>query len=297
MKSIKRLIQVILASTSILILSGCFSKDDLNQPIQEYLKTNYGIQGEFSVIQTTNNWFEGIDHQTYVEMKKPYRAYPFLMIDRDTLEILKEESRDDIYLEQFKGAYIEQHPEVVQVLEQSIKKYGLVKYPNKYVSLKNGPVYIFPYGNIEVDMDNSQELLDDFKKTQKIDTTKLLPTLIPSDPRSKISDGKHGKYATEIGVVNFKFEFDMYKNEHPIPNAKDLIEDFQKSGVLTKGIYSIYMRVDDSNPKHFVRLENNSVVLFEVDGNGEYTIIATPKYGDFWDTYFYGDYAAKKNIE
>ncbi|MBK3497472.1 hypothetical protein JFL43_22220, partial [Viridibacillus sp. YIM B01967] len=107
MKSIKRLIQVILASTSILILSGCFSKDDLNQPIQEYLKTNYGIQDEFSIIKTTNNWFEGIDHQTYIEMKKPYRAYPSLMIKRDTLKILKEES-SDIYFEQFKGAYIEQ---------------------------------------------------------------------------------------------------------------------------------------------------------------------------------------------
>lgn len=51
MKSIKRLIQFILVSTSFLILSGCyFSKDKLNQPIQEYLKTNYGIKGEFSVI-------------------------------------------------------------------------------------------------------------------------------------------------------------------------------------------------------------------------------------------------------
>lgn len=119
MKSIKRLIQVTLVSTSFLILSGCyFSKDKLNQPIQEYLKTNYGIQEEFSVIQTDNNWFGGIGHQTYVEMKKPYRAYPFLMIERDTLKILKDDS-DDIYLEQFKGAYIEQHPEVVQVIEQN----------------------------------------------------------------------------------------------------------------------------------------------------------------------------------
>lgn len=117
MNSIKRLIQVILASTSILILSGCFSKDDLNQPILEYLETNYGIQGEFSVIQTSNNWFEGIDHQTYIEMKKPYHAYPYLMIDRDTLKILEKESRDDIYLSQFKGAYIEQHPKVVQIVE------------------------------------------------------------------------------------------------------------------------------------------------------------------------------------
>ncbi|MDC2865369.1 hypothetical protein [Bacillus sp. BP-3] len=295
MKSMKRLIQVILVSTSILILSGCyFPKDKLNQPIQEYLKTNYGIQGEFSVIQTDNNWPNGIGHQTYVEMKKPYRAYPFLMIEKDTLKIIKDDS-DDIYLEQFKGAYIEQHPEVVQVIEQIIKKYGLVKYPNKVVLEGHNPIYIFPYENIEIDINNSQELLDDFKKTQKIDTTKLLPTLIPSDPRSKKDDGEHGMYASKIGVVNFLFEFDMNKNKHPIPKAKDLIEDFQKSGVLTKGIYSIYMRIDNSN--HYVGSENNSVVLFEVDENGEYTIIATPKYGDFWDTYFYGDYAAEKNIK
>ncbi|PEK39504.1 hypothetical protein CN586_28630 [Bacillus toyonensis] len=289
MKSIKRLIQVILVSTPILILSGCFSnfsKDELNQPIQEYLKTNYGIQGGFSVVETDNYWFQGVDHQTYVEIKKPYRAYPFLMIERGTWKILNDDS-DDIYLEQFKGAYIEQHPEVVQVIEQIIKKYGLVKYPNKFISVENGPVYIFPYDNLEFNIIYSQELLDDFKKTQKIDTTKLLPTLIPSDPRRENYNGRY------LGVVNFLFKFDMSKNKHPIPKAQDLIEDFQKSGVLTKGIYNIDMLVDDSNGGS----EYNNVALFEVDENGKYTIIATPKYDELRDTYFYGDYAAKKNIK
>ncbi|MEW9578952.1 hypothetical protein U9K47_27055 [Bacillus toyonensis] len=286
MKSIKRLIQVILVSTSILILSGCFSnfsKDDLNQPIQKYLKTNYGIQGGFSVVETDNYWFQGVDHQTYVEMKKPYRAYPFLMIERGTWKILNDDS-DDIYLEQFKGAYIEQHPEVVQVIEQIIKKYGLVKYPNKFISVENGPVYIFPYDNLEFNIIYSQELLDDFKKTQKIDTTKLLPSLIPSDPRRENYNVRY------LGVVNFLFKFDMSKT---IPKAQDLIEDFQKSGVLTKGIYNIDMLVDDSNGGS----EYNNVALFEVDENGKYTIIASPKYGELENTYFYGDYAAKKNIK
>ncbi|MGG2016920.1 hypothetical protein [Bacillus sp. S10(2024)] len=294
MKSIKRLIQVILLSTSILILSGCyfskdnFSKDSLNQPIQEYLKTNYGIQGEFSVIKTSNNGFVDIGHQTYVEMKKPYRAYPFLMIERDTLKVLKDDS-DDIYLEQFKGAYIEQHPEVVQVMKQIIKKYGLVKYPNKAAPEENGPIYMFPYDNIGVNVNDYQYLLDDFKKTQKINTTELLTKLIPSDRRNEKRNGKY------LGVVNFLFEFDMNKNKHPIPKAKDLIEDFQKSGILTKGIYSIEMKVDDST--HYVGSEYDNVALFEVDGNGEYTIIATPKYDDFYRTYYYGDYAAEKNIK
>ncbi|MGG1149623.1 hypothetical protein [Bacillus wiedmannii] len=286
MKSIKRLIQFILVSTPILILSGCFSnfsKDDLNQPIQEYLKTNYGIQGGFSVVETDNYWFQGVDHQTYVEMKKPYRAYPFLMIERGTWKILNDDS-DDIYLEQFNGAYIEQHPEVVQVIEQIIKKYGLVKYPNKFISVENGPVYIFPYDNLEFNIIYSQELLDDFKKTQKIDTTKLLPTLIPSDPRRENYNVRY------LGVVNFLFKFDMSKT---IPKAQDLIEDFQKSGVLTKGIYNIDMLVDDSNGGS----EYNNVALFEVDENGKYTIIASPKYGELENTYFYGDYAAKKNKE
>lgn len=291
MKFIKRLIQVILVSTSFLILSGCyFPKDQLNQPIQEYLKTNYRIQDEFSVIQTDNNWLNGIDHQTYIEIKKPYRAYPFLMIERDTLKILEDHS-DDIYLEQFTGAYIEQHPKVVQVMKQIIKKYGLVKYPNKAVPEENDSIRIFPYDNIGVNVNNYQELLDNFKKTQKIDTTELLPKLIPSDLKGK---NRNGMY---LGVVNFLFEFDMNKNKHPIPRAIHLIEDFQKSRVLTKGIYSIEMRVNDSNPDnfpHFIEPEYDNIALFEVDGNGEYTIIATPKSEDLYDTYYYGDYVAKK---
>ena len=40
--------------------------------------------------------------------------------------------------------------------------------------------------------------------------------------------------------------------------------------------------------------EYNNVVLFEVDENGKYTIIANPKYDDLDNSYFYGDYAAQK---
>ncbi|KKZ90865.1 hypothetical protein B4147_0228 [Bacillus wiedmannii] len=50
------------------------------------------------------------------------------------------------------------------------------------------------------------------------------------------------------------------------------------------------MLVDDSNGGS----EYNNVYLFEVDEDGKYTIIATLKYGELGDTYFYGDYAAKK---
>ncbi|EEL67508.1 hypothetical protein bcere0026_55580 [Bacillus mycoides] len=57
------------------------------------------------------------------------------------------------------------------------------------------------------------------------------------------------------------------------------------------------MLVEDSNPEHNVGSEYSNVTLFEVDENGKYTIIATPKYDELRDNYFYGDYAAKKNIE
>ncbi|WP_336769765.1 hypothetical protein [Bacillus bombysepticus] len=290
MKRIKRLIQVIFVSTPILILSGCyFDKEQLNQPIHEYLKTNYGIQDDFSVIRTSNNWFNGIDHHTYVEMKKPYRTYPYLTIDRETFKIVEDHS-DDIYLEQFKGAYIEQHPEVVQVMKQVIKKYGLIKYPDKADPKVDGPIRIFPYDNIEFNINNSEGLLDDFKKTQKIDTPGLLPTLIPSDPKSEKKNSR--RY---VGVANFLFEFDMYQNKHSIPKAIDLIEDFQKSGVLTKGIYNIDMSIDDSNPERsYVGRDQDNMAMFEVDENGKYTIIATPKHDDLHDTYFYGDYSTKK---
>jgi len=52
--------------------------------------------------------------------------------------------------------------------------------------------------------------------------------------------------------------------------------------------------VDDSNLDHIVGSEYSNIALFEVDENGKYTIIATPKYDELRVTYFYGDYAAKK---
>jgi hypothetical protein len=254
------------------------------------LKTNYGIQDEITVIQTDDIWFEGIDHHTTIEINKPYHAYPHLSIKRDTLQILDDES-DDIYLAQFKGAYIKQHPEVVRVMKQLIKKYGLVKYPNKVVLKKASPISIFPYDNIELNIIDSQLLLYDFKKTQRIDTIDLLPKLKPTDPRRAYFNSRYA------GVVNFLFEFDMNKNKHPIPKAKDLIEDFQKSGVLKKGVYNIDMFVKDSGSKYSIGWEHNNLALFEVDENGKYTIIATPTYEDLNKSYFYGDYEAKKSKE
>jgi len=284
MKNFKRIIQTILISTPIL-LSGCsdFSEEDLNKPIQEHL-AKYGVTEKFTLIETDDNWFEGIDHQTTIKINKPYVAYPFLMVERDTLKILEEES-DNIFLEEFKGAYIEQHTEVFKLIKHIIKKYGLLKHP------EGTPTSVFPYDNIELNIIGTQVLLDDFKKTHKIDTKALLPTLRPSDPRRVNYNSRY------VGVVNFLFEFDMNKNKHPIPKATDLLEDFQKSGVLTQGIYNIDLLVDDSNPDNMVGWDYNNVVLIEVDENGKYTIIANPTYDDLDKAYFYGDYAAKKNKE
>lgn len=200
------------------------------------------------------------------------------------MRILDEES-DDIYLELFKGAYIKQHPEVVRIVKQIIKSYGLVKYPNKVVMDDDGPTYMFPYDNILLNINYSLELLDEFKKTQKIDTVALLPTLKPNDPRNN-----NARY---LGVVNFSFEFDINKNKHPIPTGKDIISEFQKSGVLKKGIYNIDIYIYSSNIDDYVDENKHTSALFEVDEKGRYTIIATPKWEDLDDSYFYGDYARK----
>ena len=60
MKGTKRLIQVILVSTPILILSGCFSKDDLNQPIQEYLKQTMEYKVGFLLLRQIIIGFKGL---------------------------------------------------------------------------------------------------------------------------------------------------------------------------------------------------------------------------------------------
>lgn len=55
-------------------------------------------------------------------------------------------------------------------------------------------------------------------------------------------------------------------------------------------MYSVVETAKENNlgPYHYL------LYLFEVDENGKYTIIATPKYDDLDNSYFYGDYEAKK---
>ncbi|PFH88707.1 hypothetical protein [Bacillus sp. AFS088145] len=284
MENIKKISQLIFVSTLTLMLSGCFSKNDLKKPISDYLQTNYGINEGFKILDTDNNWFEGIDHQTYIEITKPYRSYAYLQIERDTLKILEDES-DDLFLELFKGAYIEQHPEVVNEMKRVVKKYGFTEVQNKVVKDSGVTYFTYPYDNIELNLNYSNEMVDEFKKTQTINTNDLIPTFQPVDPRNT-----NDRF---MGVINFLFEFDTNKNKHKVPEAKEIAAAFQKSGVLTKGIYNIEILVIDSSSDFSSKDELDTYALFKVDEKKNYTIIATPKYDDLDKADYYGDYLKK----
>ncbi len=72
MRKLKVTVFILLMSIPLFLLSGCFENTKLvEEPIGDYLSENYGIKNEdFKILSADNNWFEGIDHQTYVEIKK-----------------------------------------------------------------------------------------------------------------------------------------------------------------------------------------------------------------------------------
>jgi len=306
----KKIWKYIILFTSVLALSGCFTKGTLRKPVYNYLKDNFGINEEFNIISTDNNWFEGTDHQTVIEIKKPYHAFPYLLIARDSYDIL--EGSDDIYFEMFKGAYIKQHPEVIEVSNELIKKYNIDKkspyewdiekqnyfyYINitieeqqedievsnelikKYNIDKKSPYEwdiekqnYFYYINITIEEQQEDKLIEDFKKNKKINTINIIPTLVRSEPRDN---------ANNIGVINFIYYYNTYNNEHNVPKAMDLVKDFQKSKVLKQGIYNIAIQTyySESKDNHEPGGDSNydTHVLFSVDDKGNYNVIPTPK--------------------
>ncbi|MGG2094772.1 hypothetical protein AB1283_19585 [Bacillus sp. S13(2024)] len=263
MKKIKAVVLILVLSIPIFLLSGCFTKTKLNKPIGDYLSKNYGIKnGEFKILSADNNWFEGIDHQTYVEINKPYHTFAYLIVDRNSHEIDKD-SGDDVFLEIFKGAYVEQHSDVLKQSDKIIKKYNLLsESPNDYDKGKQNFYY---YLHVNIDEHQEKELIEDFKQEQKLNTDKIIKNVKVSKPRNN---------ANYIGVINFIYYYNTYKNSGSVPNAQSIVDDFEKSHVLTEGVYNIAVRTIYSSPASIQQGVDirDSNVMFIVDKSGKFKV-------------------------
>ncbi|PGW30407.1 hypothetical protein COE04_29135 [Bacillus cereus] len=266
MRKPKVTVFILLLSISLFLLSGCFTETKLEKPIGDYLSESYGIDnGNFKILSADNNWFEGIDHQTYMEIKKPYHTFAYLIVDRNSHEIDKN-SGDDVFLEIFKGAYVEQHRDVLKQSDKMIKKYNLLsESPHDYDKGKQNFYY---YLHMNIDEQQEKELIENFKRDQKINTDDIMKTLKVSKSRDNTID---------IGVINFIYYYNTYKNSETVPNAQSIMEDFEKSHVLTEGIYNIAVQTIYSSPDTIEEgmdsRDNN--VMFTVDKQGKFEILKT----------------------
>ena len=261
MKRIKWAVFILVCSIPLFLLSGCFTETKLKKTIGDYLSESYGIKdGDFKILSADNNWFEGIDHQTYVEIKKPYHTFAYLIVDRNSHEIDKN-SGDDVFLEIFKGAYVKQHRDVLKQSDKIIKKYNLLsESPNDY---DNGKQNFYYYLHINIDEQQEKELITDFKKEQKLNTDNIIKTLKVSKPRDN---------ADHIGVINFIYYYNTYKNNGSVPKAQSIVDDFEKSHVLTEGVYNVAVNTIYSSPESIQQGmdSRNSNVMFIVDKSGKF---------------------------
>ncbi|MHA6530730.1 hypothetical protein [Paenibacillus sp. BAC0078] len=243
---------------SLISLSGCVTEKDLKTPVRIYLHEKYGLNEKFEFLTWDNNWFEGIEHQTAIEIQKPYHATAFIAIERDIYKI-KEEESDNVFFELYKGAYIEQHPDVIKVAEQLINKYDLMKKSEHEYDKMKGNFYY--YLNVKMNPKQEDELVEVFRRTQNIDTISSLPKLTNS-----LEKEGHGY----PGVINLNFDFNTYKQTKDVPQAKDILRDFEKSHVLTAGLYSISVQTIEVHDQGYSQGidSRNSMVLFRVDRNG-----------------------------
>lgn len=256
-----RALTLIASLCSLLILGGCFFKSDLQQPVKDYLQSEYGIK-KFEIVSASNNWFEGIDHEVVVKITKPYKTVIYLEATRDTYTIT--ESNNDVFADIFKGAYIKQNPKVISLSNKLIQKYHLLrKSPTEYDKMKTNFYY---YLNVHIQPQQREEFLTTFRDTQKLNTKQLLPQL------ERIEENQYFPYFP-LGVVNFMYYFNVAKQPTVIPQAKQLFEDMKQSGVLTEGIYSVTVQMIESTDKMTsLGLDDRSTsVLFQVDSAGQVT--------------------------
>ncbi|MGY3190525.1 hypothetical protein [Lysinibacillus sp. TE18511] len=265
MRKLKVTVFILLLCIPLSLLSGCVENTKLvEKPIGDYLSENYGIKdGDFKILSSYSGF--GIsDLQTYVEIKKPYHTLAFFIVDKNSHEIDKNSS-DDVFLEIFKGAYVEQHRDVLKQSDKITKKYNLL---SEFSFNKKNPNFYY-YLHIDIDEQQEKELIENFKRDQKINTDNIMKMLKDSKPRD------HANY---IGVINFSYYYNTYKNSETVPNAQSIMDDFEKSHVLTEGIYKIGVKTMYSSPNETsvdrTDSRNNSV-MFTVDEQGKFEILKT----------------------
>ena len=179
MRKPKVTVFILLLSIQLFLLSGCSTETKLlEKPIGDYLSENYGIKnGEFKVLYVDSAF--GADRNTYVEIKKPYHTVAHLMVKSDShYEVVKNET-DDVFLEIFKGAYVEQHRDVLKQSDEIIKKYNLL---SEFSFNKKAPSFYY-YLHMDIDEQQEKELIENFKRDPKINTDNIMKTLKDSKPR------------------------------------------------------------------------------------------------------------------
>lgn len=265
MRKLKVTVFTLLLSIPLVLLSGCVKNSKLvEKPIGDYLSENYGIKNEDFKILSTSQGFGISDIQTKVEIRKPYQTFTSLTVNENSLEIDEKTSRD-VFLEIFKGAYIEQHRDVLKQSDKITKKYNLL---SEFSFNKKTPKFYY-YLSVDIDEQQEKELIENFKREQKINTDNIMKMLKDSKPR------EHANYT---GVINFRYYYNTYKNSKTVPNAQSIVDDFEKSHVLKEGIYKIAVETIYSSPhkKSLGRTDSrNNSVMFTVDEQGKFEILKT----------------------
>lgn len=264
----KGLTSLVLVCISVSLISGCFSKNDLKKPIGKVLLEQYGIE-DFTILSTTNNWFEGVSHDTVIEIEKPYYTVSRFFLERDTYLLYEDFIFEDI----LKGAFVTQFPEFMALSDEVIKKYNLEAETPQFESDK---IKSFHY-NIQffIEDQQKQQLREQFKQSQSIDVKSVIPTL----PRVKPGDGINLYWQAP---VNFIYYFNTATHTGDVPHASKIAEEFQQSGTLPAGIYHVMVQTiffDETTFSSGMTPEKDSQVVFQLDADGTVTALELYDFG------------------
>ena len=268
-KLFKKHLTIIIA-ISVLMLTGCeISKRYVEKNVKLHLN-NYGINN-YKILGAENDGERGSSNYGYIKINEPYQVNVRLAFDRETNQFISDES-DDVYLELFKKAYILQNPEVLKTSNQVIKKYHLMNKPGEVDQGKYNPLNDY-YLDFSIQKDQENRLISEFRKDQNIDTTSLLPSLIGEENKSPYP-------LNNEAVINFHYQFNLYKNKNNIPKVSEILNDFKESKVLTEGKYFINVEVVSVDQESSTYLsedypENN--ILFVVDKDRNFKELRTLK--------------------
>ncbi|MGL4820390.1 MAG: hypothetical protein ACRC5C_10440, partial [Bacilli bacterium] len=228
------------------------SQEDYTEIFENYLKKQYNIDTNVKLSNIEEVTKASFTRATY-EMDEPFPMEGSVLFELNEFTIDSITVDDASFMQDVVTTLFSmQHPVLLDTLSDFRKQDPFTKERAAH----NGQHFqLF----LSLDFEDLLRLKSQFKETHTLDMHSLYQTLRSYDDEP---------------VITIDFSHDPYGKTTAPPSAELLVRSLEKKHALSSGLYQFSVSICNSDPESLGGIDARAnAVIFNVDANGEYTII------------------------